>query len=80
MLKECREMVKYELTSKQVALIEQSLLNHAMMYECESQEFQKTIRKDAQELYNLLIKTHNSQENETLKYYNNYCECFSSKR
>jgi hypothetical protein len=71
-------MAKYELNSKQVALIEQSLLNHAMNYECESKEFQKTIRKDAQELYNLFIETHNSQEQETLKYYSNYCECFKS--
>jgi hypothetical protein len=65
-------MSKYELNSKQVALLGQSLLYHVMSYECADKEYQNAIKKEGQELYNLLIESHNSQESETLKHYSNY--------
>ena len=65
-------MAKYELTSKQISLITESLSNYAMWYECESQEYENTIHKDGRDICNLLIEQHNKQESENLKHYINY--------
>jgi hypothetical protein len=67
-------MSNYNLNSKQVALIIQSLLNDACFYECDNKEYEKTVKKEGHELINFLLEQHNKQESETLKHYNNYVE------
>jgi len=61
----------YKLSSKQVALLVNSLTNYALSYQCENKEYQNQIMQDAHDLLNSLINQHN-QENANLKHYNNY--------
>jgi len=64
----------YKLTSKQVALMINSLTNYALSYQCDNEKYQNQIKQDAHILLNSLMNQHNDQENQRLKQYINYSE------